>query len=129
MKKDMLNSLKHSLEQERKASKSKAEQSIEDRFLAADNLFNDSSEFQKSTQKSTTLETKINVIRDTFTLPESDYNLINICKTKLLENKISATKSEIIRAGLILLNKLTDEELVSSYKLVNKIKIGRPKNI
>ena len=125
MKKDMLNSLKHSLEQERKASKSKTEQSIEDRFLAADNLFNDSSEFQKST----TLETKINVIRDTFTLPESDYNLINICKTKLLENKISATKSEIIRAGLILLNKLTDEELVNSYKLVNKIKIGRPKNI
>ena len=125
MKKDMLNSLKHSLEQERKASKSKAEQSIEDRFLAADNLFNDSSEFQKST----TLETKINVIRDTFTLPESDYNLINICKTKLLENKISATKSEIIRAGLILLNKLTDEELVNCYKLVNKIKIGRPKNI
>ena len=125
MKKDMLNSLKHSLEQERKASKNKTEQSIEDRFLAADTLFNDSSEFQKST----TLETKINVIRDTFTLPESDYNLIKICKTKLLENKISATKSEIIRAGLILLNKLTDEELVNSYKLVNKIKIGRPKNI
>ncbi|WPY01657.1 hypothetical protein Trichorick_01575 (plasmid) [Candidatus Trichorickettsia mobilis] len=125
MKKDMLNSLKHSLEQERKASKNKTEKSIEDRFLAADNLFNDSSEFQKSTA----LETKINVIRDTFTLPESDYNLINVCKTKLLENKISATKSEIIRAGLILLNKLTDEELVSSYKLVNKIKIGRPKNI
>lgn len=125
MKKDMLNSLKHSLEQERKASKNKTEKSIEDRFLAADNLFNDSSEFQKST----TLETKINVIRDTFTLPESDYNLINICKTKLLENKISATKSEIIRAGLILLNKLTDEELVNCYKLVNKIKIGRPKNI
>ena len=125
MKKDMLNSLKHSLEQERKASKNKTEKTIEDRFLAADNLFNDSSEFQKST----TLETKINVIRDTFTLPESDYNLINICKTKLLENKISATKSEIIRAGLILLNKLTDEELVNCYKLVNKIKIGRPKNI
>lgn len=125
MKKDMLNSLKHSLEQERKASKNKTEKTIEDRFLAADNLFNDSSE----SQKSTTLETKINVIRDTFTLPESDYNLINICKTKLLENKISATKSEIIRAGLILLNKLTDEELVNCYKLVNKIKIGRPKNI
>ena len=125
MKKDMLNSLKHSLEQERKASKNKTEKYIEDRFLAADNLFNDSSE----SQKSTTLETKINVIRDTFTLPESDYNLIKICKTKLLENKISATKSEIIRAGLILLNKLTDEELVNSYKLVNKIKIGRPKNI
>ena len=125
MKKDILNSLKHSLEQERKASKNKTEKSIEDRFLAADNLFNDSSEFQKSAS----LETKINVVRDTFTLPESDYNLINICKTKLLENKISATKSEIIRAGLILLNKLTDEELVSSYKLVNKIKIGRPKNI
>ena len=125
MKKDMLNSLKHSLEQERKASKNKTEKYIEDRFLAADNLFNDSSE----SQKSTTLETKINVIRDTFTLPESDYNLIKICKTKLLENKISATKSEIIRAGLILLNKLTDEELVNCYKLVNKIKIGRPKNI
>lgn len=125
MKKDILNSLKHSLEQERKASKNKIEKSVEDRFLAADDLFNDASKFQKPS----VLEAKINVIRDTFTLPESDYNLINVCKTKLLENKISATKSEIIRAGLILLNKLTDEGLVSSYKLVNKIKIGRPKNI
>ena len=47
-------------------------------------MFNDSSGYQKSTA----LETKINVVRNTFTLPESDYNLINVCKTKLLENKI-----------------------------------------
>ncbi len=107
------------------APKNKTEKSIEDRFLAADTLFKDSSEFQKSTA----LKTKINVVRYTFTLPESDYNLINICKTKLLENKISATKSEIIRAGLILLGKLTDKELVSSYKLVNRIKSGMPNNI
>lgn len=125
MKKNILKSLKQSLEQERKASKSVLERSIEDRFLAADNLFNDSRELLKPT----VLEEKINVIRDTFTLPESDYRLISICKTKLLENKISATKSEVIRAGLIILSKLTEEELINAYKLVSKIKIGRPKNI
>jgi hypothetical protein len=50
-----------------------------------------------------------------------------LCKTKLLENKISVTKSEIIRAGLIVLSKLADTELINSIKLVEKIKTGRPK--
>ena len=60
-------------------------------------------------------------------IDENSIYLIELCKTKLLENKVSATKSEIIRAGLIILSKLTDKELVSSIKLVEKIRTGRPK--
>lgn len=119
MKKNISNLLKSSLEQERKSVKDKTTSNINDRFIKADILFDKHSAVE---------EYKTNVIRDTFTLPEKDYRLIESCKIKLLENKISATKSEIIRAGLILLSNLSNEELTTSYKLVEKIKTGRPKH-
>lgn len=118
MKKIITDKLKTSLESERKNVKNKSINNIDERFAKADNLFN------KNIRPT---YDKINVVRDTFTLPEKDYDLIELCKTKLLENKVSATKSEIIRAGLIILSKLTDKELVSSIKLVEKIRTGRPK--
>jgi DNA repair photolyase len=119
MRKNITDKLKTSLESERKNVKSKFTNTIEDRFSKADIVFN---------TPSTTSHEKINVVRDTFTLPEKDYGLIRHCQAKLLENKISVTKSEIIRAGLIILSKLADNELVTTLKLVEKIKTGRPKN-
>lgn len=119
MKIEISNLLKSSLEQERKALASKTSNTITNRFIAAEALFNDIIVDPVA---------KINVIRDTFTLPENDYELINICRAKLLDNKISATKSEVIRAGLIMLSKIPEVELIKSYNAVDKIKTGRPKN-
>lgn len=118
MRKNITDKLKTSLENERKTVKNKSMNNINERFAKADNIFN---------KDVTVINEKVSVVRDTFTLPEKDYDLIDLCKNKLLENKISVTKSEIIRAGLIMLSKLKDNELVSSLKFVDKIKIGRPK--
>jgi hypothetical protein len=118
MKKNITDKLITSLESERENVKNKSINNIDERFAKADNLYNKKIKPQNE---------KINVVRDTFTLPEKDYDLIGLCKNRLLDNKVSATKSEIIRAGLIILSKLTDCELISSIKLVEKIKTGRPK--
>lgn len=68
-------------------------------------------------------------IRDTFTLPEDDYAIIKHCKKRFLKKEINATKSEIIRIGLKILESLPDQNLRESYDLIKKIKIGRPKKL
>jgi len=119
MRNSITDKLKTSLASERKSVKSKVISHLDNRFTKADNVFEKhiKNEIEKN-----------NAVRDTFTFPEKDYELIALCKTKLLYNKISTTKSEIIRAGLIILSKLSDYELVESIKLVEKVKTGRPKN-
>lgn len=121
MNKDLKHLLKASLKKERETVENKISNSIDNRFENAKILFNDQSDvkIKNKTDK---------VIKDSFTMPEHDYRLIEICKNKLLENKINATKSEIIRASLILLNTLSNGELVNCYNLIQKIKTGRPKN-
>jgi hypothetical protein len=118
MRKSITDRLKTSLESERESVQNKVVNNMNERFTRADNAFDNHIKPKVE---------KVNVVRDTFTLPENDYELIERCKTKLLENKISATKSEIIRAGLIILSKLSDNELVKSVELVEKVKTGRPK--
>lgn len=119
MRNSITDKLKTSLESERKSVKNKVIRHLDNRFTKADNVFKKHIKHEIE---------KNNVVRDTFTFPEKDYELIALCKTKLLDNKISTTKSEIIRAGLIILSKLSNYELVESIKLVEKVKTGRPKN-
>lgn len=114
MKDKLLTSLKSSVKKEEEAFEKKFNKSIDDRFKVADSIFDSSNK-------------KDNVIRDTFTLPKSDYDLIEQCRNKFLENKISITKSEIIRIGVILVSKLPDSDIADVYKLIEKIKTGRPK--
>lgn len=70
---------------------------------------------------------KNKVIRDTFTLAEKEYLLIDKCKKKILENKLSATKSEVLRMALVSLDKSSNSELLSCYNSIAKVKQGRPK--
>lgn len=114
MKDKLLASLKSSIKKEEEEFEKKITKSIDNRFKVADSIFDN-------------LNQKDNVIRDTFTLPKSDYDLIEKCRNKFLENKISITKSEIIRIGVNLVSKLPNSEINNSYKLIEKIKTGRPK--
>jgi hypothetical protein len=68
MKKNITDKLKTSLDSER--VKNKSINNIDERFAKADNLFN---------KNIKPLNEKINVVRDTFTLPEKDYELIELC--------------------------------------------------
>ncbi|MCP4256212.1 MAG: hypothetical protein GY774_01640 [Planctomycetes bacterium] len=67
------------------------------------------------------------VIRDSFTMPSEDYDLIATIKEKCLQAHIGVTKSEILRAGLHMLNRISIEELKHQFHSLEKVKTGRPK--
>lgn len=106
------------------------------RFEKADSLFADRereletpavvSEPAPREQGAATLPEKEKVIRDSFTLPVEDYELIAQIKQRCLKVAVNATKSEIIRAGLHALDSMEDKELLAVVESLEKVKTGRP---
>lgn len=66
------------------------------------------------------------VVRDSFSLPADDYDLISTVKTRCLGLSASVTKSEVIRAGLHALQQLSDPDLLLVVEGLEKVKTGRP---
>jgi hypothetical protein len=66
------------------------------------------------------------VVRDSFTMPTDAYRLIAAIRQRCLKRGISTTKSEVLRAGLAVLNAMTDKELAEAIERLPKVKIGRP---
>ncbi|SAL88409.1 hypothetical protein AWB74_08549 [Caballeronia arvi] len=69
---------------------------------------------------------KEKVVRDTFTMPRSDYGKIATLKQRCLEEGVLVNKSELLRAGLLLLEAASPEHLRDAVSAVEKIKTGRP---
>lgn len=69
---------------------------------------------------------KIKMVRDSFTMPEDDYAKIAELKKKCLKAGVHIKKSELLRAGLTYLSKLSKPALLKTVKQVEKIKTGRP---
>ncbi len=112
-----------------KNSLSVEEKSVQDRFEKAETLLGDNKKEGLSAEIKIQREEKIKVVRDSFTMPQTDYELITALKKRSLESGIQTTKSEILRAGLSALNQMTEVEFVSKIEAVEKIKTGRPKQI
>ncbi len=67
------------------------------------------------------------LVRDGFTMPEEDFALIGELKKRLLANAREAKKSELLRAGLRVLNGLSDAALIDLFDQLDRVKTGRPK--
>jgi len=80
---------------------------------------------EKKHKKEKKLGDKTKVVRDSFTMPQSDYALIATLKERA--SGVHVKKSELLRAGLRLLSKLTAAQLKKSVADLEKIKTGRPK--
>ena len=65
-------------------------------------------------------------VRDNFTFPQNDYELIASLKERCLQQAVSVSKSEIIRAGLHALESMSDPELLELIENLEKLKTGRP---
>jgi len=65
-------------------------------------------------------------VRDSFTMPKSDYDKIAALKQKCLEAGVSVKKSEILRAGLVLLESAALKRLLAAVSAVEQVKTGRP---
>ncbi len=70
---------------------------------------------------------KVKVVRDSFTMPQTDYELIAALKQRALEAGLHVKKSELLRAGLQALSRLSAAQLKRSISGLEKIKTGRPK--
>ena len=115
------------------------DQTLQDRFTAADSLLLNSpkEELKKhaatSADKPPTKKATITpafrdgdlVVRDTFSMPVGDYELIDTLKGKALKQMMTVTKSELVRAGLLLLDSLDGKDLKLALIKVEKVKTGR----
>jgi hypothetical protein len=69
---------------------------------------------------------KEKVIRDSFTMPKSDYDKIGLLKQKCLANGVHVKKGELLRAGLLILERANIEQLTAAVAAVETVKTGRP---
>ena len=69
---------------------------------------------------------KIKMVRDSFSMPENEYSQFAALKRTCLLTGVHVKKSELLRAGLLCLSKLSDYELVNVVGQVEILKTGRP---
>jgi hypothetical protein len=104
-----------------RASLKAGEQAVRTRFEKAETALD-----KRSTASSYTADESRKVIRDSFTMPSSDYDLISKIKERCLNGRVNLTKSEVLRAGLLALEAMPDKELLKAVRNVTKVKTGRP---
>jgi Arc/MetJ-type ribon-helix-helix transcriptional regulator len=113
-KRDMKAALGASIKAEEKA--------VRNRFDKADEVFSRKPAGASSREASSDNK----VIRDSFTMPEDDYNLITEIRHRCLKAGVTVNKSEAIRAGLNALRRMSDKELLAVMDRLAKVKTGRP---
>lgn len=69
---------------------------------------------------------KPKLVRDSFTMPENEYDVIAALKKRCLGAGVPAKKSEILRAAIANLAKLSDAALLAAVRKLEVIKTGRP---
>lgn len=111
------------------ASLQAEDEAVKNRFKAADRVLSTSQRTQTNPTSSPAKQHQSSsnrVIRDSFTLPIDDYELIAAIRERCLDASVSVTKSEVIRAGLQALMAMPDAKLLKQVNNVEKIKPGRP---
>jgi hypothetical protein len=65
---------------------------------------------------------KVKKVRDSFSMPEADYANLAVLKQKCIDAGVPVKKSDLLRAGLLSLNKLSNASLVA---VVKKLQAGK----
>jgi hypothetical protein len=69
---------------------------------------------------------KEKVVRDSFTMPKSDYEKLAKLKQKCLEAGVAVKKSELLRAGLLMLDAAPTKRLLEAVSQIETVRTGRP---
>ena len=81
----------------------------------------------KQSDKKAKKNHKEKVVRDSFTMPQSEYQKIAEIKEACLKAGLHVKKSEVLRAGLKALGEKSVAQLKQSLSGLEKIQTGRPK--
>ena len=68
------------------------------------------------------------LVRDSFTIPKSEYMVLEALKLRAAKLERSTKKSEVLRAGIGALNAMSDKAFLAALLAIPSIKTGRPKN-
>lgn len=69
---------------------------------------------------------RVKLVRDSFTMPEADFELIGKLKQRALKQGREVKKSELLRAGLHVLAATGDAAFGTAVAAVPRLKTGRP---
>jgi hypothetical protein len=69
---------------------------------------------------------KAKLVRDSFTIPKSEYVLLDEIKQRATRLARPTKKGEILRAGIAVLHAMGDEALFAALNAVPSLKTGRP---
>ena len=70
---------------------------------------------------------KVKLVRDSFTMPANEYQILQEIKKASLKAGIEVKKSELLRIGVGLLNTLSIAQLGAARSALTKLSAGRPK--
>ena len=80
----------------------------------------------KKTKPAAEKDKKSKLVRDSFTIPKQEYAAIDALKARALAQGVAIKKSELLRAGLMALNAMSDAKLKAALAQVPTLKTGRP---
>jgi hypothetical protein len=84
---------------------------------------------KKDTVAPVAKDKKIKVVRDSFTIPKNEFVQLAEMKKKALGLGVEIKKSELLRAGLMLLSAATDTAFKKALSNVPTLKTGRPSKV
>ena len=70
---------------------------------------------------------KIKLVRDSFTIPKNEYIALSDLKLRSIRMSRPAKKSEVLRAGIAALSKMSDAAFLEALEAIPSLKTGRPK--
>lgn len=82
---------------------------------------------EKKVKKAKDADNKVKLVRDSFSMPKNDYAIIGELKELCLKSGIQVKKSELLRAGLHALVKLSTTQLKAALSGLEKIESGKLK--
>jgi hypothetical protein len=84
---------------------------------------------KKSTPKPESApKTKTKLVRDSFTIPKTEYAVLEALKERGLSLARSVKKSELLRAGIGALKAMNDKAFLDAVNAVPSLQTGRPKH-
>ena len=69
------------------------------------------------------------VIREAFTIPEIEHGQIEAIRAQMLSGAVAVSKSEVLRAGLLLLFEADEHARRAAFDRLERVKTGRPKTV
>ena len=70
---------------------------------------------------------KTKLVRDSFTIPKSEFAVLDALKSRGMSLARPVKKSELLRAGIVALKAMNDKAFLDALACVPSLKTGRPK--